>query len=162
MPPSHVDADASNANMMAAIGNVPYAAASERLLAEVSRSTGTMFGTDASLAGDHASVKISITNDASTRPDTLCTNGSDATTAARPRSQTTITFLRSQRSIITPATGARKNPGMMRADMTRPTAAPPDPPPTSAARMVMARKPSQSPTADTTCAIQRRKNACDP
>src|SRR3954462_10084321 len=135
---------------MAAIGNVPYAAASDIELADVSRSTGTRLGTDASLAGDHARVKISITSEAITSPVTLCTNGNVAITEARPRSQTTITFLRSQRSIITPATGARKNPGMMRADTPRPTAAPPEPLPTLTARIVMARNPSQSPTDDTT------------
>src|SRR5581483_11676847 len=93
------------------------------------------------------------------RPSTLWTKGNEQITAARARSQVTMTFLRSQRSIITPVTGARKKPGTMRADITRPTAAPPDPEPIDAARIVMARKPSQSPSADTTCAIHNRKNA---
>src|SRR5437588_4042511 len=140
------------------MGKVPYAAASDNELADVSRSVGTRLGTDASLAGDQASVHTSSTREARTRPATLCTNGSVHSTPARMRSQVTITLLRSQRSIITPATGARKKPGMMRADITRPTAAPPEPEPNDAARTVMARKPNQSPNDETTCAIHSRKN----
>ena len=47
-------------------------------------SVGTRFGTDASLAGDHSSVKISSTSEATTRPETVSTNGRNASTAARP------------------------------------------------------------------------------
>ena len=75
-------------------------------------SAGTRFGTDASLAGDHSSVTISSSerrhDEAPHRVDER-QRGEHA--RPRPRSQTTITFLRSQRSTSTPATGARKKPG---------------------------------------------------
>ena len=73
-----------------------------------------------------------------------------------------MTFLRSQRSTSTPATGPKKNPGTMRAAMTSETAPAPAPPPMRAARMMIAEKPSQSPSDDTTCTSQRRKNSCEP
>lgn len=69
--------------------------------------------------------------------------------AARPRSQVTMVRRRSQRSTRTPPTGARKNPGSIRAAITSPTAAslPPD---TLAARAMMATSPIQSPRLETT------------
>ena len=61
---------------------------------------------------------------------TESTNGRVASTMARPMSQATMTFLRSQRSTSTPPTDARKKPGIMRARMTRPMAASGELPPT--------------------------------
>ena len=119
-------------------------------MAAVRWSAGTRCGTDASFAGDHSSVKTSSTSEAITRPNTLVTNGSVTITPARPRSHTIINRFRFHRSTKTPATGPRKNPGMMRAESTRLMAAPLFPPPTWAASAVMASSPSQSPVADTT------------
>ncbi len=140
---------ASSENSAAATGIVPYAAANDNELADARWSDGTRCGTEASFAGVHSNVNTSSTRDATMRPGTVSTKGSDANTAARPMSQATMSFLRSKRSARTPAAGPRKNPGTMRADITRPTAA-------SGrslmrvARAAMARKPSQSPVAETT------------
>ena len=125
-------------------------------------SGGTRWGTDASLAGVHSRVKHSSTSEAITSPCTVSTKGSVRRTAARPRSQVTISRLRSNRSTITPAAGPRKKPGTMRADITRPTAAAGEPWAMSAASAAMARKPSQSPVADATCVSQRWKNCDEP
>ena len=76
-------------------------------------------------------------------------------------SQVTITLRRSKRSITTPPTVPRKNPGTTRATMTRLTAAPE----LSDTRVAIARiaiRPIQSPMLDTTCASQRRKYALVP
>ncbi len=54
---------------------------------------------------------------------------------------------------------------MIRAAITRlmaPAPAPADEPPMLAASTMMAEKPSQSPVADTTCTIHRRKNSWEP
>ena len=77
-------------------------------------------------------------------------------TMALPMSQVTIVFLRSQRSTNTPATGPKKKPGTIRAARTRLRAAPSFPEPSRMARMEMARRPNQSPVAETTWASQRR------
>ena len=90
---------------------------------------------------------------------TSLTNGSSAITTARPISQLTITFLRSQRSTSTPASGPKKNPGTMRAAMTSEIAPAPAPPPMVAAKRMIAEKPNQSPVAETTCTSQSRKNS---
>ena len=153
---------ASTVNSSDATGNVPYAAASERELAVVRFSGGTRFGTVASFAGEKKSVHISSANDAKTSPSTESTNGSEAITAARPTLQTTMTCLRSMRSMRNPAPAAKKKPGMMRAAITTPTDALALAAPTRVARITMARNPSQSPIAETTCASQRRKNSAEP
>ena len=113
------------------------------------------------MAGDHRRVHISSTSEAMSSCHTWSTNGSSRSVAARPRSQETITFLRSHRSTSTPATGPRKKPGTMRAAITRPTAVSGDPPPTRVASAAMARKPIQSPIDETTCAHHSRKNIGD-
>src|SRR4051812_22870605 len=123
MPDIHVATLARNVNSSVATGNVPYAATSDNEFAVARWLVGTRFGTDASLAGDHSSVPISRMNDATTSVDTWSMNGSVRSTAARSTSQETITFLRSQRSTSTPAIGARKKPGTMRAIMTSEMAA---------------------------------------
>src|SRR3546814_12862761 len=64
-----------------------------------------------------------MTSEATMRPGTVSTKGSDASTSARPTSHITMRRLRSKRAANTPAAGPRKKPGKMRADMTRPTAA---------------------------------------
>ena len=144
------------------MGKVPYAAASENELAEASFSDATRLGTDASLAGDHSSVSTSSTSEATNRPQTVFTNGRVSRTRPRPTSQPTMTRRRSQRSTSTPPTEARKNPGIIRALMTRAMAASGDPFPTRAVRVRMANRPIQSPMDDTTWASQRRKNDVDP
>ena len=108
------------------------------------------------MAGDHSSVRISSRNEARNSPSSVSTNGSVATMADRPMSQMTIVRRRSHRSISTPPTGARKNPGTMRAAITRPTAAelPCD---TRAASATTATRPIQSPRLETTWAIHSRK-----
>jgi hypothetical protein len=130
-------------------------------LAVVSRSAGTRFGTDASLAGDHSRVHTSSTSEATSSCHTMVMNGRHSSTKARPRSHATINRLRSQRSMNTPATGPRKKPGTMRADITRPTAVSGVPPPIRKAAAAMARNPIQSPIAETTWASHRRKYPCD-
>ena len=77
-------------------------------------------------------------------------------------SQVTITFLRFQRSTSTPANWLKKKPGMSRADMTRAIAASGDDPPIRCASATIATNPIQSPSDETTCASQRRKNAREP
>ena len=98
-----------------------------------------------------------------TGPRPCSTNGRETSTTARPRSQVTITFLRSQRSTSTPPTGARKNPGTMpgahhQADgrLRRAAARP------GRRWTAMATSPSQSPSAETTWASHRRKNDGEP
>ena len=76
--------------------------------------------------------------------------------ADRPMSQATIVRRRSHRSTSTPPTGARKNPGSIRAAMTSPIAAS-LPPETRAASATTATSPIQSPRLETTWAIQSRK-----
>src|SRR4028119_485582 len=72
------------ANRAEAMGNVPYAAARENELADASLSPSTRLGTDASLAGDHSSVKTSRTKDARNRCHTELTRGNVASTRPRP------------------------------------------------------------------------------
>ena len=132
------------------MGKVPYAAIIERELAVVRYRSGTRFGTEASFAGDQSMVNASRINEAITRPKIVSTKGKAIMTAARPKSQRTITFFRSQRSTNTPAIGPKKNPGAIRATSTRLNAAPSEPDPTRIARMLIASNPSQSPVAETT------------
>ena len=113
-------------------------------------SSGTRFGTEASFAGDHSIVNASSTSEARTRPQIVSTNGSEIITSARHTSQVTITRLRFQRSTSTPAIGPKKKPGMIRAASTMLRAAPSDPEPIRMASRLIARRPSQSPVADTT------------
>ncbi len=85
----------------------------------------------------------------STSPTRFSTNGSSNSIDARPRSQITMTLRRSRRSMRTPPTVPRKNPGTTRASMTRPTAAPE----LFEIRAAMARiamRPIQSPVLDVT------------
>ena len=77
-------------------------------------------------------------------------------------SQTTITVLRFQRSTSTPPSDARKNPGIMRALMTRAMAVSGELPPTRAVIDRTATSPIQSPSDDTTWASHSRKNDVDP
>ena len=118
---------------------------------------GTRLGTVASLAGCHISVSSSSTTLAARRPGRLSTKGSVTSTRARPRSQATITRLRSSRSTITPTAVARKNPGATRLASTREMAGPSDPSLMRAASEMVAKRPSQSPMAETTWASQSRK-----
>ena len=74
-PPSQPAMTVSAAVMSAASGNVPYDATSESELAVARFSSGTKCGTDASLAGPHSSVRISMQNDTSTSNARLLTNG---------------------------------------------------------------------------------------
>ena len=152
---------ASAAAIAAPIGNVPYDATSDRVFADASLSSGTKCGTDASFAGPHSSVMISMKNDAITSSHRLLTNGTVQISAARPRSQSTMILRRSKRSTMTPPSVARKNPGSMRAPMTRLSAAAElfD---SCAVMPRIAKRPTQSPRLENTCAIQRRRNALEP
>ena len=87
-------------------------------------SAGTRFGTDASLAGENSSVAISSTNEAKTQAEHRVDERQGGDDAARARVVTTMTCLRSKRSMSTPAPAAKKKPGTIRAAMTRPTDAP--------------------------------------
>ncbi len=144
------------------MGKVPYAATSDKELAVARNSLRTRLGTDASFAGDQSRVKISRRSEARNRPGTVSTNGMEASTRPLPTSQATITRLRSHRSTRTPAAGAKKKPGMSRAERTRLIAPSGEDPPIRAAAAVTATKPIQSPSEDTTWASQRRKNERDP
>src|SRR5579871_5048577 len=133
---------------------VPYAAARLAEFAEASLSGGTRLGTDASFAGVHIRVRISSSIDARKRPHTVCTNGSTAKVKPRPMSQTTSSRLRSHRSRRLVANAPKKNPGMRRADNTTPTATSALDLPAAWASDTTARKPTQSPNDDTTCAVK--------
>src|SRR3954465_2443108 len=137
MPDSDDATFARNVNSRVATGNVPYAATSESEFAGARCVFGTRFGTYASFAGDHSSVATSSTSDAMTSVHTWSMKGSVHSTAARVTSHATITFLRSQRSTSTPAIGARKKPGTMRADSTSEIAAAGELPPTRVAMAMM-------------------------
>ena len=104
-----------------------------------------MLGTTESLAGIQSKVNISRASDASTRCQTFVANGSSKSIKTRPRSQRIITFFRFHLSTKTPASGAKKRPGIIRAVNTNPTAVSGVPPPSSVAAAAIARKPSQSP-----------------
>src|SRR5215207_8304930 len=156
-PLSQAAAYASSANASDATGKVPKAAKRPSEFAEVSCFVSTRLGMDASFAGPHSNERISSANDTRTSPTRLSTNGSNARSPARPKSQATITRRRSKRSTITPPTVARKKPGTTRATITRLTAAP-DPPDTRAAIARIAMIPIQSPRLDTTWATQSLKN----
>src|SRR5829696_1170229 len=121
----------STAESAAATGNVPYAAARDRELAEDSLSVDTKLGTSASLAGDHRRVMTSRASDTRTSPHTVSTKGRVHRMAARPKLHRTSTCLRFQRSTSTPPTEARKKPGNTRASITTPMEVPDEPPPAS-------------------------------
>ena len=70
--------------------------------------------------------------------------------------QVIITRFRFQRSTRTPAIGARNRPGTTLAVMTIETAASGVPPPTLAAATTIAKKPNQSPVAETTWTVHNR------
>ena len=96
-------------------------------------------------------------NETTTSSQRLFTNGSVQMSAARPRSQHTITLRRSNRSTMTPPSVARKKPGTIRTAITRLNAAAES----SETRPVswrIAKKPTQSPRLENTCASQSLKN----
>ena len=142
--------------MIDANGNVPYDATSDSVFADASWSGSTRLGTDASLAGPQSSVRTSSANENTTSQPMLSTNGSSASSVARPMSHHTITFRRSNRSMMTPPTVPRKKPGTTRATMTRLTAAP-ELSDTRAAMARIAMSPIQSPVLEMTWATQSRK-----
>src|SRR5688572_28154170 len=91
--PRNLAKPASAVNSAEPMGNVPYAATSDREFAVGRYFDGTSRGTDASFAGDHINVNISRSSDTTTRPGIVSTHGSVASTRPRPMSQTTITRL---------------------------------------------------------------------
>jgi len=145
----------ARANRAAPSGNVAYAATRPSELAEASWSDSTRLGTDASFAGLHMSVSISIRNEITTSSTRSWKNGNSASRTARPMSHVTITLRRSHRSISAPPTGASTKPGSIRAIITRPIPVPPD---TDWARARMASSPIQSPRLEENCAANSRKN----
>ena len=76
-------------------------------------------------------------------------------------SHSTITLRRSKRSMMTPPRVPRRKPGSTRVVMTRLTAAP-ELSDTRAAMARIAKRPTQSPRLETTCAIQSRKKVLLP
>ena len=96
-------------------------------------------------------------NETSTSSASEFTNGRVQMSAARPRSQHTITLRRSNRSTITPPSVARKKPGTIRTAMTRLNAAA-DPFDTRSVSWRIAKKPTQSPRLEKTWASQSLKN----
>ena len=131
--------------MAAAMGTVPYVAAICNELTVVRLSLGTMLGTTESLAGIQRSVKISKAREANTRCQTVEAKGRSRRMKTLAKSQLIMTFFRSHLSTSTPASGAKKRPGIIRTEKTKPTAVSGVPPPSSVAAAAMARKPSQSP-----------------
>ena len=139
-----------------ASGKVANDATSDNVFAEGSCSVFTRCGTDASFAGPHNSVMISSANETATSPARLSMKGRTASKTARPTSQVTITRRRSNRSMMTPPTVPSRKPGITRAAITKPTAAP-ELCDTRAAIARIAIKPTQSPVLEVTCASHSRK-----
>src|SRR5690606_4842394 len=118
----------------------------------------TSSGTVASFAGDHVIVNTSTMRLASTSPGTVFTSGRRMNTIARTTSETTITALRLNRSTTTPTNGANRMPGATRAVVTSAIAAS-GWEEIAAASEVIAKNPTQSPTAEMSCTLNSAKNS---
>ena len=133
----------------------------ERELAVVRCSFLSRLGTSASLAGIQASVKASITREATISAQRLFTKGTKRKIPALATSQRIMRRRRSKRSARTPVMGVKNRPGTRRVAITK-AIDKSGLAPTRPATMANARNPSQSPREVTNCADQRCRNWREP